>query len=132
MAEIDCNLNLYKTPSNEILWHRKEFYSLQRKKNEQTNSWSIRVKCCFDRCEFPPLISHEYLLIDKFVSDLNDNAKEFVQGVDTWTLKELREYFIDCNIVTDQRIKINILIENTADQQNQQIPSSLADEVQIF
>lgn len=118
-----CDWNLYKTPSDEILRHRKELYNLWRRIDDQTATWLNRVQRQIDRCDFPPLISREFLLIDRFVCDLNANAREFIQSVDTWTLDQLNEYFADQNIVTDRRVNVTISIDTTFDQKNQQTPS---------
>lgn len=120
MADIEGNLNFYKTPSCEILQYRKEFYGLSRRSDDQTATWMKLVQSHINRCKFPPLISREYLLIDRFICNLNSNAKEFVQSVDTWTLQQLNEYFVDQNIVTDHRVNVTILIDATTDQQSQQ------------
>lgn len=96
MSDI-CDLNLYKTPSTEILQHRKEFYGLWKRCDDKTVSLFNRVQCQMDRCDFPPLISREYLLIDKFVCELNHDAREFICSVGTWTLMELNEYFFKRN-----------------------------------
>lgn len=90
MAEID--FNLYKTPSDEILWYRKELYDLWRRTDDETTTWLHRIQSQFNRCDFPLLISREYMLIDRFVCGLNDNEKDFMRSVSTWTLMELTKY----------------------------------------
>lgn len=121
---MNYNFRLYKTPSEEILRHRKEFYSLSRQSDDQTASWLTRIQSQIIRCEFPPLISREYLLIDRFICDLNANAREFIQSVDTWTLQQLNKYFVDQNIVNDHRVNVTISIDSIIDQQSQQKPTS--------
>lgn len=110
MARIDCNLNLYKTPSNEVLRKRKEFYGLWKKNVDQTTEWLNQVQSQINRCEFPTLISREYLLIDKCLCELDDSEREFIQSVNTWTLTELNEYFVHRKKETDS---------TTADTNNQ-------------
>lgn len=109
--------NGYKPPPDRILRHRKQFYSLWRRCDDESASWLKRIQNQIDRCEFPPLISCEYLLIDKFICELNTNAREFIQSVDTWTLAQLHEYFIAQNIVADHRVNVNISIDSSTDQQ---------------
>lgn len=94
MAENDFNWNLYKTPSDKILRQRKEFYGLWRRADDQTTKWLNRIQCQFNRCDFPPLISREYLLIDQFMCELNDDEKAFIGTVKSWTLAELIENFL--------------------------------------
>lgn len=123
MAAIDFTVNLYKAPSNEILQNRKEFYNLQRQCDEQTKTWLNRVRGHIDRCEFPRLVSTEYLLIDKFVCELNANAREIIQSVHTWTFEQLEEYFVDQNIDIGHWMNANVISNNTINQK-QQIPTS--------
>lgn len=124
MAANDCNLNLYKPPSNGVLHHRKEFYDLWRRCDDQTATWLKRIQSQIKRCEFPSLITYEYLLIDKFVCELNPNARDFIQSIEAWTLEKLNECFIDQNIATDNRVNVNISIDSSIDQTDQQIPST--------
>lgn len=95
MAQIVCNFILYQTPSNKVLRERKEFYDLWRRSDEQSTKWFHRIQSQIGRCEFPPIINAEYLVMDKFVCELNDNEREFIRSVNTWTLKELNEHFGD-------------------------------------
>lgn len=93
MAIIDSDMNLYKTPSNEILQHRKEFYGLWKRCDDKPALWLKRVRSQIERCDFPPMISREFLLIDKFVCELNDDEREFIRKENTWTVGELTEHF---------------------------------------
>lgn len=84
-------LDLYKIPSDAVLKHRKEFYSLARRKNDQTKIWLNRVQEHIKHCKFPKLV--EYLLIDRFVCELNRAEKNSIRAVaETWVLKQLSEY----------------------------------------
>lgn len=126
MAEIDYNLDLYKTPSAKILRERKEFYGLWRRCDYQIPEWLNRVQSHFNRCEFPALISLEYLLIDKFVCELDHNEKECIQSEDTWTLTKLNEFFVHRKMTTETDIADkNINVNQTFDQ-NPEISSSVA------
>lgn len=120
MAQINSNLNLYKTPSDEILRKRKEFYNLWRRCDDQPTIWMHRAQNQMNRCDFPPFMSREYLLIDKFVCQLNDNERKFIQSVNTWTLTELIEYFGGQKLIANETSTAN-----TAHiDQNQQQPTS--------
>lgn len=59
--------------------------------------------------------------------ELSANAKESIQTEDTWTLKQLKEYFFDKKIVANHHVDVNITIDQTIDlaidHQNQQLPS---------
>lgn len=103
MADSEGNRNLYKTPPNEILRHRKKFYGLT-KRCDDTASWMSRLQSQISRCEFPPVLSREFLLIDRFVCELTDNETEFLRRTNTWTLMELTEYLIDRNISTNRDV----------------------------
>lgn len=39
-------LNLYKTPSDEVLEYREQFYDLRRENDESIVKWLKRVKIC--------------------------------------------------------------------------------------
>lgn len=128
MTEIKLQLDLrfYKTPSDEIIRYRKEFYGLWRRCDDETATWLNRVQSLINHCEFPPVLSREYLLIDRFVCELNPNAREFIQSVSTWTLEQLKEYFFDQKIVPNNRVNVNISIDETIEHPNQQLPSALS------
>lgn len=123
MAEISCNLSLYKTPTNEILRHRKEFYGVMARNDEKTTKWLHRIQSQIDRCEFPPMISREYLLIDKFVCELNDDERKFIRSVNIWTLSELNECFFNQTESIGNWEVLGATVDKTNEQQ--QMPSSL-------
>lgn len=87
------DLNLYKIPSDAIIQNRQIFYALLREHGESTKAWLKRVQFCINRCEFPEFI--EYLLIDKFICELNRNENEYFRMAHSWTLKQLNKYFMD-------------------------------------
>lgn len=124
MAEVDCSLNLYKAPSNEILQHRKEFHGMWKRFDDEPTIWLDRLQSQFNRCDFPLLMSREYILIDRFVCELNDDEREFIQSVNTWTLMELNEYFLNQKTSADN---LEMNATNTADEtiyHKQRMPSS--------
>lgn len=86
-----CDVNLYKIPSDEILEDRKIFYDLKRNEGEQINVWLDRVQGHIECCEFPNFV--QYLLIDKFMCELDKNVMKFVRVAHTWSLEQFNEGF---------------------------------------
>lgn len=95
------NRDFYKTPSDEVLRHRREFYSLRGRSDDQTISWLERVQSQINRCAFPLLMSPEYLLIDKFVCSVNEDERELIRCVDASTIWDLFEYLFSQTNATD-------------------------------
>lgn len=128
MAQIGVDLGLYKLPSNEILRHRKAYYDLCKRHDDETETWLNRIQSQINRCEFPSVMSREYLLIDKFVCELDKDQRNFIQSVDTWTLEQLKEYFIYANADTVEavrRMKPNCSTNNISDENLEIAPSSM-------
>lgn len=86
----------YKIPSNKIRRNRKLFCGLKKKHDELINVWFNRVQSRINRCEFAKFT--EVLLIDKFFCELSDDEIKSFQGTETWSLKQLNEYFSSQNI----------------------------------
>lgn len=86
----------YKIPSNKIRRNRKLFCGLKKKHDELINAWFIRVQSRINRCEFEKFT--EVLLIDKFFCELSDDEIKTFKTTDTWSLKQLNEYFSRKNI----------------------------------
>lgn len=124
-TKIDCDLSLYTAPTDDIIRQRREFYSLWRRCDDETGTWLNRIESLINCCEFPPILSWEYLLIDKFVCELNPNAREFIQSDDTWTLAKLKEYFFDQKVVSNNRVNVNIEIDETVEHPKQRLPSPI-------
>lgn len=92
MTESIDDSELYKIPSDAVIKHRKEFYALVRKKDEQSKVWLNRVQKQMKCCKFPKLV--EYLLIDKFMCELNHDEKNAIRiASGIWSVKQLNEYF---------------------------------------
>lgn len=114
MAELDCNLYSYTIPSNTILENRKLFYTMKRERNERTQAWLKRVQWHINRCAFPKII--EFLLIDKFMCELHFNEIEFIRRIETWTLNQLLEYFVDDKIADGEWVNdANIMVDGNID-----------------
>lgn len=122
---MDFRLSFYQTPTDDLIRNRREFYGLCRESDVETGTWLNQVQTLIDRCEFPSILSREYLLIDKFVCELNANAREFIQSEGNWTLAKLKEYFFDQEFVSNGRVNVNITIDETFEHPSQQFPSPL-------
>lgn len=91
MVQSINDLQLYKIPSDAVINHRKEFYGLVRKKGDQTKTWLNQIQKQIKRCKFSK--SFEYLLIDKFVCELNRDEKNSMRtAADTWSQNQLNQY----------------------------------------
>lgn len=97
MSDTTCNndWNLYKTPKKDILQNRQAFYDLKRETNESNDKWLKRVQSCVNNCEYPIFV--EFLLIDRFVCGLNSADMEIIRQTETWSVKQLLDYFLDQN-----------------------------------
>lgn len=100
-------LDLYKTPSNEILKHRKRFYGLRRKGNEPIPMWLTRVQNSINCCKYPTFII-EFLLIDRFICGLINTETATIQLANTWSLKRIVEYFLEQNV----NDTVNIIVKS--------------------
>lgn len=99
MSDTTWKRHLYKAPKKEIIQNRKTFYDLKRGKNESTDEWLKRVQKCISSCDFPIFV--EFLLIDRFVCGLNKTEMQIILNTETWSLKQLLEYFLNQNINTE-------------------------------
>lgn len=78
---------LYKTPTVAAFHHRQQFHATQKVLNESISDWFKRLQNYVTKCEFEQI--SDYMLIDKFVSGLNDTDFEKISQVATWTAEEL-------------------------------------------
>lgn len=94
MAKSMRTMHSYKMPSPEIRYNRKKFYDLHRRFEEPIEKWLKRIETRINHCDFAEFT--EYLLIDKFVGDLNDLEFEVMRNTRlTWSFKQLRGYIWD-------------------------------------
>lgn len=121
MSKLELSADTYKTPSTDVMRHRREFYSLWKRCDDQIVTWLDRVQNQIDRCEFPSVLSRKYLLLDKFVCELDDNERAFVQSVDIWTLENLKGYFNVSKENTGHRVNENTATSKSVDQ-NLEVP----------
>lgn len=126
MTESICGVDLYEIPSDTVLKHRKVFYGLWRRSDDQTTTWLERVRNCIRRCEFPKLI--EYLLIDRFVCELNQKEKNSIRAAaEIWSFKLLNQYLVCKNVAIGRGGGKNatITIDNAIDQTQLILSSSM-------
>lgn len=124
MLKAMTNLNVYKIPSNKIRQNRKSFLNLHRNDAEPINLWLDRVESAINRCEYP--VFAKFLLIDKFVSEINDDEIELMLRSDvrrrTWSYKQLREYAVHKDM---QKINGDIVLDKNAESNDEMIPLNL-------
>lgn len=79
---------IYNTPSTVAFHYRQQFHAMQKQDDDTTLDWFKRLQHSVEKCEFDHMLS-DYMLIDKFVSGLNDYDFEKISKVPTWTTDEL-------------------------------------------
>lgn len=87
--------NLYQIPSETTLQNRREFYSTQKEGSEPIIEWFNRIKDAIDACDFGA--SSDFLTIDKFFCGLDEEAFQWFQETDCWSVDQLNQKFIDQN-----------------------------------
>lgn len=78
---------VYQTPSMGVFHNRQRFHATQRAQNENISDWFKRLQKFNDNCEFQDV--SDYMLIDKFISGLNDSDFDKVSQIPHWTVEEL-------------------------------------------
>lgn len=73
----------YKTPSLISLQNRKFFHKCHRKPTENNGDWFTRLRDSVSSCSYG--IFSSFMLIDKFVSELNDENFEKISKKSTWS-----------------------------------------------
>lgn len=120
MFEATFDLSIkYKIPSLKIRYNRRIFCGLRKKRQELTDVWFDRVQDRINRCEFAQFT--EVLLIDKFFCELSDDEIKPFLGTDTWSLKQLSEYFSTRRSRIIDAERTNTHLSNHVDQ-TQQLP----------
>lgn len=76
----------YKPPTELALRNRKSFHACQKKHSESIEEWFSRIKKCIDVCEFGA--HNEFMLIDKFISGLNETIFERLAQADNLTSEQ--------------------------------------------
>lgn len=94
------NVQSFKIPSAKNRYYRKAFYGLHRRFEEPIEKWLKRIENRIDFCGFEKFT--EYLLIDKFFSDLNNEEVSILQSErQTWSLKQLHQYLQTDDVSTE-------------------------------
>lgn len=78
---------LYEIPDSTIIEHRIEFYSMHKESTEALEKWLHRVRNSVDYCQFGTL--RDFLLMDKFFCELNDDEIQILNNTETWLFNEL-------------------------------------------
>lgn len=78
---------LYEIPSSTIIDHRIEFYAMHKESTEALERWLYRVRRSADYCQFGTL--RDFLLMDKFVCELNNDDIQILRNTGTWSFNEL-------------------------------------------
>lgn len=86
-AIFSTDSKLYQTPSEIVRQNRKQFYSSQKENTESISKWLCRIGQYSQDCEFGA--RSDFLLIDKFICELNSEEIQKFQNVSTWSLEQL-------------------------------------------
>lgn len=78
---------VYKTPTVAAFKKRKLFHASQKEHTESTSDWFKRLQQSITKCEYDLIV--EYILIDKFVSALDEIDFQKISQVPSWTLQDL-------------------------------------------
>lgn len=78
---------VYRTPSIGVFRNRKRFHATQKTNSESISDWFKRLQKFINNCDFDCI--SDYVLIDKFISGLNDTEFEKISQVPNWTIEEL-------------------------------------------
>lgn len=78
---------VYKTPTIAAFKKRKLFHATQKEHTESISDWFKRLQQSITKCEYDLIV--EYVLIDKFVSALDDINFQKISQVASWTLQDL-------------------------------------------
>lgn len=90
MTEISSvSQQFYQTPSENVLQSRKVFYLSYKVKKEPVLEWLRRLKTCIDGCDFGPFA--DFLLIDKFICELDTNELNELNFIGALSLDRLLE-----------------------------------------
>lgn len=123
MAELIYDMDLYKIPSDTVIKHRRAFYSLWRRSDDRTMTWLNRVRNSIRRCEFPKLV--EYLLIDRFVCELNRIERDSIRAAtsaNTWSLGQIIQYF---DTILDSTGEIDAYIDENMNFNQDKVTSTV-------
>lgn len=78
---------VYRTPTVTAYRKRKLFHATQKEQAETISDWFKRLQQSITDCEYD--LMAEYILIDKFVSGLDEMDFQKIAQVASWTLEDL-------------------------------------------
>lgn len=78
---------MYQTPSTAAFQSRRQFHATHKTQSETIPDWFKRLQHLTSKCEFENV--SDYMLIDKFISGLNDNDFNRLSQVAAWTTEEM-------------------------------------------
>lgn len=89
---------IFKVPSQLAFHSRQVFHSYEREKTENIDLWMLRIKHSIASCEYETLT--EFMLIDKFLSGLNNEDFKMFSQHASWTEELLRTF------VTENKLQV--------------------------
>lgn len=78
---------VYRTPTVAAFKKRKLFHAIQKEHAETISDWFKRLQQSIPDCEYD--LTAECILIDKFVSGLDEMDFQKISQVASWTLEDL-------------------------------------------
>lgn len=78
---------IYKTPSHSAFHCRKIFHAMEKKPTEELEQWFCRIKAAITGCDFDNF--SDFMLIEKFISGLNEKTFEKYAEANTLTVEQL-------------------------------------------
>lgn len=87
MTEYLMHSSVYQTPSEKVRQSRRTFYLSQKRDTESIPEWLWRIRDYVISCEFGEL--NDFLLIDKFMSELRSDEIQNFKNSRTWILDQL-------------------------------------------
>lgn len=78
---------VYRTPTVSAFKKRKLFHAIQKEHAETISDWFKRLQQSITDCEYD--LTAECILIDKFVSGLDELDFQKISQVASWTLEDL-------------------------------------------
>lgn len=107
----------FKPPSLTAFQCRRIFHKCERKETESVHNWLTRIKDSIVDCAYDSL--HDFMLIDKFISGLDETDFEYFSQRKLWPQQETLLNVKDCELNYQKDISIecteNVIVkmENT-------------------
>lgn len=91
IESVDLDQKMYHRPSDSVLQKRRVFYLQQKLANESMGEWLNRIKEQIEHCAFGSAAN--FLLIDKFLCELDHDGIVSLGKIDTFSLDFLLQTF---------------------------------------